>query len=1150
MRTRRGTRVGALSARLPVLLRIALSIPVLLLLTAGAAAGPTHPPARMPTASSHLAAVAIPFVANEGQRDERVAFEARTFGGTAFVTRDGEVVHALPAGGEDGRLVAVREVFVGARSWPVGRHPSSVCVHGFRGGASVGSRLPAYDAVDVGEIAAGVALELRAHPSNIEKLFTVAPGADPSRIRVRVDGARSLAVNGGGELEIETVSGTIALSAPIAYQANGGGREYVDAAYAVDGRAYGFTVGSYDHARPLVIDPLLASTFLGGSGEDGGYCGSAIAVSGDDVYVTGYTSSSDFPGIIGEPYHGGNSDVFVALLDKTLETLIAAAFIGGSADEEASSIALDALGNVYVVGSTVSGDFPTTVGAYDRSYGGGSPGPYSVPGDVFLCKLSGDLSTLVASTYYGGSAHDYARFVCVRGSLVYVAGATASGGMATSGAFQTSHNTGGEDGYVARFDAALTSREAASYLAGSSFDFVESMAVGGSGNVFVTGWTGSDDFPRSPAAYDTTFAGGVYDAFVTVLDPSLATLVGSTYLGGTSWDFGYGLCLDATDNVYVTGHTAENGAVATFPATPGSYDPDYNGSGGPDVGDDAFASKFDPSVMTLVASTFLGGSLWEYGTAMEWDPSGHVVITGCTTSDDYPTHAGAHQEDYAGGSGSSHMGDAFISKLTDDLAALPASTYLGGSDDDCAEMMALDLSGNVYVSGFTASDDWPATSGAAAPSHAGGPNDALVAVLSGELGALGFTGEPRTGVAPFSVEFHGQAPPGFDGYPRSWDFDADGLADATGPDADWVFGEPGLHTVRMWITHGDYEPEAVREDYVLAFDGGSALRFDGDTSAVACPAAPDLNLTSSFTLEAWINPSDWGEGVFTGAPGRGQVLDKGPITLALLESHPIWGKECLWLHIEHAGRAASESCTPDSTIVLGAWQHVAASYDALTSTATITIDGVEQGLFQPVAPSGPAADNAGDGITIGNALEGNRAFEGDIDETRVWSVVRSVSEIAANRDHPLFGDEPGLAAYWPMDDGNGDVAGDGSGGAHDAALDGPVWIQGVGLFPTGVPEAATGDRVGSPRVSGYPNPFRPSTTIAFELPQPSRARLAIYDVAGRTVRAVDLGRLAAGSHTYVWDGMSDAGTSVAAGAYFVRIVSERAADSAKVLRIK
>ncbi|MCK4680548.1 hypothetical protein KAT82_05450, partial [bacterium] len=576
---------------------------------------------------------AVPFVTNIGQTDESVAFYARTPHGTVFVTARGEIVYAIAPGNGSaaGSSIAIKETLAGGRPLlPVGASPSSAAISRVKGNDAgrPANRVSAYEIIELGDVSGGVRATLHSRPNGVEKIFAVAPGADPRDIRISVDGSTGLAADDAGRLVVSTTLGDVRFSRPVAYQHIAGERIEVDAAYAVAGDTYGFSVGSYDPGQELIIDPLLASTYLGGSDAEGGYCADAVALGPDgSVYVTGHTASDDFPTTIGEPYHGGASDVFVSRFDRTLTSLLASVYLGGANEEQASCIAVDAAGNVYVSGGTLSTDFPTTLGAFDRTYAGGTAGPYAVPGDVFVTKLSADLSTLTASTYFGGAAFDYSRAIVTDGTTVYITGATASSGLATPGAFDETRTSGGDwggiDAYVAEFDASLSTLLSATYLGGNGSDYCEDMVAAAAG-VYVTGWTQSSNYPFTPTAYDTSFAGGVYDAFVTGLDGSLSSLVGSTYLGGTSWDFGYAIAIDGGGNVYVTGHNAEAGAATTFPTTPGSFQPEYNGIGGAGIGDDAFVSKFDGTLSTLVASTMFGGTSWEYGTGLKWDPDGYI----------------------------------------------------------------------------------------------------------------------------------------------------------------------------------------------------------------------------------------------------------------------------------------------------------------------------------------------------------------------------------------------------------------------------------------------------------------------------------------------------------------------------------------------
>jgi len=896
---------------------------------------------------------------------------------------------------------------------------------------------------------------------------------------------------------------------------------------------------------------LLASSFLGGSAGEGGYCSDAVALAPDGtVYVTGHTSSTDFPTTTGEPYHGGASDVFICRFDRTLTSMLASVYLGGSNEEQASCIVVDASGSVYVSGGTMSIDFPTTSGAHDRTYNGGTAGPYDVPGDVFVTKLSADLSSIEASTFFGGAAFDYSRAILLNGASVVVTGATASSGLATPGAFDETRTSGGDwggiDAYVATFDATLLSRTATTYLGGNGQDYCEDAALG-TGAVYVTGWTQSDNYPTTPTAFDTTFAGGVYDAFVTGLDPTLSSLVGSTYLGGTSWDFGYAMATDTGGFVYVTGHNAESGATTTFPTTPGAFQEQYNGSGGAGVGDDAFLSKFDATLSTLVASTMFGGTGWEYGTGLKWDPDGYVCVVGTTTSEDMPRHAGAYQYDYAGDDGTAHTGEGFVSRLTDTLMDLDASTYLGGGGNDGPECVVLDLDGNAYVTGYTTSHDFPVMRGSCEEDWQGGDTDAFVSVLSNDLGALSLTVAPDLGLPPLAVALEGaaQTDPPPDSW--TWDTDDDGAPDTTGQYASWSYGTPGAYSIRLTAAYGDFTPSVQLADAVFVFDESSALDFDGGDGRAVCAASPGLELASDITLEAWIRPWDWGGFPFAGM-GFGQVVSKGPVSLQLVGTHALYNDNCLCLAMTHGDGTASVTCSPDGSIALDDWQHVAATYDTTTGAVRMWIDGMEQTPSYHTAPSGGIAANASDDLLVGNVAALNKGFEGAIDEVRVWDLARNPGDVVGTRDFPLFGDEPGLVAYFRADEAGGDTLRDGSLNGHDAETFEVSWVQGVVLHATCVDEQAGGGE--RARVTNHPNPFATGTKISFLMQNSSEGSVSVYDVAGRLVRRLAGGPFAAGRHAVTWDGRTEAGVPAASGVYFCRLATSRGTETRRLVLLR
>ncbi len=376
-------------------------------------------------------------------------------------------------------------------------------------------------------------------------------------------------------------------------------------------------------------------------------------------------------------------------------SLLASTFLGGGLDsEKIYSMAVDSAGNVYVAGYTKSTDFPATAGAYCTSCSG-----Y----DAFIAKFDSDLKTLLAATLYGGEdGYEEARSIVIgpQGSI-YIAGITGSDDLPTTPtAFQPEHRVGrvGTDAFVARFDAGLTTLQAATYLSGSdggAEDEAYAVALSTAGSVYVTGWTDSPNFPVTAGSYDAEH-GADPDAinpggkiFIARLDADLTALQAGTFLGTIDGsESAYALAADDSQNVYVAGSTGADG----FPVTGGAYDTTPNG------GSDVFVARFNASLSSLSACTLLGGSESDtlgYDTPQQTDKSilldadGNVYITGTTYSLDFPVTAGAFStsREYAG---------TFVSKLDSGLTELRASTYLCNG---VSRSIALDSEGNIYVAG-------------------------------------------------------------------------------------------------------------------------------------------------------------------------------------------------------------------------------------------------------------------------------------------------------------------------------------------------------------------------------------------------------------------------------------------------------------------
>ena len=333
---------------------------------------------------------------------------------------------------------------------------------------------------------------------------------------------------------------------------------------------------------------------------------------------------------------------------------------------------------------------------------------------------------LVYSTYLGGANNDNASAVAVDAAgNAYVTGITASATNfpTTAGAFQTTLG-GGSDAFVTKLNPTGTALIYSTFLGGSDFDTGVGIAVDASGNAYVTGSTASTNFPTTAGAFQTTLAGpgggSLTDAFVTKLNPTGTALVYSTYLGGRDFDNGEEVAVDAAGNAYVTGRTSST----DFPTTVAAFQTTSAGGG------DAFVTKLNSTGSALVYSTFLGGAeSSDGGFGIAVDALGNAYVTGLTNSTDFPTTAGAFQTTSSGGT------DAFVTKLNPAGSALVYSTFLGGSSFDQGSGIAVDASGDAYVTGRTFSTDFPTTEDGFQTTF-GGARDAFVTKLNPTGSAL------------------------------------------------------------------------------------------------------------------------------------------------------------------------------------------------------------------------------------------------------------------------------------------------------------------------------------------------------------------------------------------------------------------------------
>jgi uncharacterized protein (TIGR03437 family) len=620
----------------------------------------------------------LSFEANMGQTDPSVGFVARGRGYGILLTRaEAVLVLRRPISAADGkRRAAIRSKF-GAGTAEVERTTVRVRVVGSNADAGLrGAQLlpgkanyfhgkdPAkwltdistYARVEQAGVYPGIDLVYYGDQRELESDFVVAPGADLSQIRLAYDGVDGIAVDAGGDLVLQTKLGEIRQHSPVVYQEINGAIRKVPAAQVVSGQnEVGFQVQDYDASRPLIIDPTLSYGTL----------------------------------------------------------------LGGSNNEEGLSIAVDSSGSAYVCGWTQSfADFPVTPGAVQ---------PISrnllntnTPEDAFVTKLNPTGTALVYSSYLGGDDGDSeADAIAVdRAGNAYLGGWTTTYHFpVTANAFQTTTaDTCCADAWVSKLNPAGSYLSYSTYLYGSDQDQVNGLAVDSSGNIYATGFTQSTDFPITAGAFQTSNHGSS-DAFVAKLNPNLsgaASLVYSTYVGGTGQDEGKFLALDASGSAYLTGVEAS----ADFPVTAGGFQSPNTG------GTDAFLVKVNPAGSALAYSARLGGSGDEVGWGVAVDSQGNAYVAGVTMSSDFPVTAGAYQT-------TTHPGnnEVFVTKVNPAGSSLVYSTFLGGSGSDIPYGIALDSKGYVYLTGITYSTDFPTTPGALSASLSGA-SDGFVSQLN------------------------------------------------------------------------------------------------------------------------------------------------------------------------------------------------------------------------------------------------------------------------------------------------------------------------------------------------------------------------------------------------------------------------------------
>jgi hypothetical protein len=501
------------------------------------------------------------------------------------------------------------------------------------------TNIPTYERVKSSNVYPGIDLIYYGHNGQLEFDFVIAPHADANRIELAFSGITKLEVDRAGDLLLYTAAGRLQQKRPRIYQDVNGVKREIRGEYVLRSRdRVRFRVGTYDRDYSLIIDPVL-------------------------VYST---------------------------------------YLGGSADDSGIGIAVDGAGNAYLVGDTLSTNFPTA-NAMQNSFAGGADS-----GDAFIAKLNPSGTALVYSTYLGGNGSDDAVSVAIDSAgNAYLTGQTNSTNFPTLNPLQATFGGGIRDAWVAKLNSTGSALVYSTYIGGNDYDFGHSISVDSAGYVYLAGGTYSLNFPTANAI-QPAFGGNFNDAIALKLNPTGTALVYSTYLGGNGQDIAYGGAIDIAGNFYLCGITEST----NFP-TANAFQPNLIGHR------NGFVAKLNSTGSALSYSTYLGGSVGDYAVDIAVDPAGNAYVTGSAASNDFPI-VNAMQPAFGG------FEDSFVTKFTT-TGAIVYSTYLGGSGDDFGTSVAIDAAGNAYLTGYTASTNFPLANAIQTTQH--GNTDAYVAEL-------------------------------------------------------------------------------------------------------------------------------------------------------------------------------------------------------------------------------------------------------------------------------------------------------------------------------------------------------------------------------------------------------------------------------------
>jgi len=705
-------------------------------------------PGGVSTKAAAVAAVSqsAAFVENKGQWDAQASFLMSQPGLNFWVTQDGPVLDFYKTvaatsnspKSASGNVVSMK--FLGAQRTVISGAGALAGQFNYFFGNDESKWVTGaarYSEVDAEQIYQGIGVRYAVENGSPRYDMILKPGADVSQIAIKIEGAAGAKVLENGNLQIQTSLGAVEETGLAAYQQDGANRVQVPCRMQVAGNVLTFDVGGYDASKPLVIDPIFHSTYLGVTSQESGIQSVAIDTL-NNVVVVGQTFGGTFPTSVGAYQTAplGSTDAFITKLNPALTALVFSTYFGAShGSTYATSVVLDGANEPVVAGYTDASNLPVSTNAFEKTYRSTVLGT-----NAFVAKFKSTGAALIFSTYLGGAGSSFSsegdEANCVKLDNLdqpVVVGYTASANFpTTTGAFQTTLKTtvAGPNAFVSKLNATGSALVFSTLLGGSGgYDFRTNTWLGDNANAvaldanedpIVVGQTASPDFPISATAFQKVNLEypNARAAFVTKLNPTGTALVYSTLLCGTGasdhggradaayWagDAPSDVVISSSQNAIVVGGTQS----ANFPVTAGAYQTVNRAAA--DAGPNGFITELNSTGSGLVFSTYFGGSFGDGISSIKFDASKNLTVAGATASPDFPVTAGAFQVKLK-----SLAENAFVAKFNPTASSLLYSSFLGGNYDDVATDLAFDSSGYAILVGITTSSDFPTTYGAYEP---------------------------------------------------------------------------------------------------------------------------------------------------------------------------------------------------------------------------------------------------------------------------------------------------------------------------------------------------------------------------------------------------------------------------------------------------